>query len=88
MGVAGAFVEHQHLFNNVAIAARQYRRLFNKRVVIFDWVSNNLKNEILLQYLQDIHHGNGTQQEFYSDPEVNHLLNTRCGVITLQTNVR
>ena len=26
-------------FNNVAIAARQYRRLFSKRVVIFDWVS-------------------------------------------------
>jgi len=42
-------------FNNVAIAARQYRRLFNKRIVIFDW---------------DIHHGNGTQQEFYSDSEV------------------
>jgi len=45
-------------FNNVAIAARQYRRLFNKRVVIFDW---------------DIHHGNGTQQEFYSDPEVMYI---------------
>jgi len=45
-------------FNNVAIAARQYRRLFSKRVVIFDW---------------DIHHGNGTQQEFYSDPEVMYI---------------
>lgn len=42
-------------FNNVAVAARQYRRLFNRRVVIVDW---------------DIHHGNGTQQEFYTDPEV------------------
>ena len=26
-------------FNNVAIAAKQYRRLFNNRIVIFDWVS-------------------------------------------------
>ena len=32
-----------------------YRRLTDKRVVILDW---------------DIHHGNGTQHEFYSDPEV------------------
>lgn len=45
-------------FNNVAIAARQYRRLFNRRVLILDW---------------DIHHGNGTQQEFYSDPEVMYI---------------
>ena len=27
-------------FNNVAIAAKQYRRLFNNRVVILDWVSS------------------------------------------------
>ena len=32
-----------------------HRRLTDKRVVILDW---------------DIHHGNGTQHEFYSDPEV------------------
>ena len=31
-------------FNNVAIAARQYRRLFNKRIVIFDWVRNLIKS--------------------------------------------
>jgi len=42
-------------FNNIAIAARQYRKNFNKRVAILDW---------------DVHHGNGTQKEFYADPEV------------------
>jgi len=44
------------LFNNVAIAARY---AINKhklnRVCIFDW---------------DVHHGNGTQHSFYSDPSV------------------
>lgn len=44
------------LFNNVAIAARY---AINKhklnRVCIFDW---------------DVHHGNGTQHSFYSDPAV------------------
>ena len=30
---------------------------------------------------QDIHHGNGTQQEFYSDPEVNNEINTECNNI-------
>ena len=44
------------LFNNVAIAARY---AINKhklnRVCIFDW---------------DVHHGNGTQHAFYSDPSV------------------
>ena len=62
-------------FNNVAIAAKQYRRLFNQRIVIFDWVCCRYNN--FLRYFashcaiyQDIHHGNGTQQEFYSDAEV------------------
>jgi len=45
-------------FNNVAVAARQYRRLFDRRILILDW---------------DIHHGNGTQQEFYNDPEVMYI---------------
>ncbi len=38
------------LFNNVALAARQARR-----VLIVDW---------------DVHHGNGTQDIFYGDPDV------------------
>jgi len=45
-------------FNNVAIAAKQLRRVFSRRILIIDW---------------DIHHGNGTQQQFYSDPEVMYI---------------
>jgi acetoin utilization deacetylase AcuC-like enzyme len=47
------------LFNNVAIAARwaQAERLAD-RVLIVDW---------------DVHHGNGTQDVFYSDPGVYYL---------------
>ena len=44
------------LFNNVALAARHAQRRHNiERVVIVDW---------------DVHHGNGTQEIFYSDPSV------------------
>jgi acetoin utilization deacetylase AcuC-like enzyme len=44
------------LFNNVAIAARYAQRKHGlERVVIVDW---------------DVHHGNGTQDIFYSDPSV------------------
>jgi acetoin utilization deacetylase AcuC-like enzyme len=44
------------LFNNVAIAARYAQRKHRlKRVMIVDW---------------DVHHGNGTQDIFYSDPSV------------------
>lgn len=43
------------LFNNVAIAARHALRKGLSRVFIFDW---------------DVHHGNGTQNSFYSDPTV------------------
>ena len=44
------------VFNNVAIAAR-HARIAHKisRVLIADW---------------DVHHGNGTQETFYSDPSV------------------
>lgn len=45
-------------FNNVAIAARymqsKYKHLV-KKILILDW---------------DVHHGNGTQQEFYEDDDV------------------
>ena len=44
------------LFNNVAVAARYAIKEHRlNRVFIFDW---------------DVHHGNGTQNSFYSDPSV------------------
>jgi acetoin utilization deacetylase AcuC-like enzyme len=43
------------LFNNVAVAAAHARARGAKRVAIVDW---------------DVHHGNGTQDIFYSDPNV------------------
>jgi len=44
------------LFNNVAIAARYaQQQLGYRRIMILDW---------------DVHHGNGTQDAFYSDPSV------------------
>jgi acetoin utilization deacetylase AcuC-like enzyme len=44
------------LFNNVALAARYAQRKHGiERVLIADW---------------DVHHGNGTQEAFYSDPSV------------------
>jgi acetoin utilization deacetylase AcuC-like enzyme len=44
------------LFNNVALAAQHAKKAHKlTRVLIVDW---------------DVHHGNGTQDAFYSDPEV------------------
>ncbi|MBN2488455.1 MAG: histone deacetylase [Methanosarcinaceae archaeon] len=43
------------MFNNVAIAARYAQSLGIARVLVVDW---------------DVHHGNGTQDMFYSDPSV------------------
>ena len=44
------------LFNNVAIGARYAQRVYGvDRIAIVDW---------------DVHHGNGTQEIFYSDPSV------------------
>ncbi len=43
------------LFNNVAIAARAAQAEGAERVLIFDW---------------DVHHGNGTQHSFETDPDV------------------
>jgi acetoin utilization deacetylase AcuC-like enzyme len=44
------------IFNNVAIGARYAQKKYGiKRVLIVDW---------------DVHHGNGTQEIFYSDPSV------------------
>lgn len=43
------------LYNNVAVAARAAQRAGARRVAIVDW---------------DLHHGNGTQNSFYGDPDV------------------
>jgi acetoin utilization deacetylase AcuC-like enzyme len=44
------------LFNNVALAAHHAKKAHGlKRILIVDW---------------DVHHGNGTQDVFYEDPEV------------------
>lgn len=44
------------IFNNVAVAARHAQRAHGlRRVAILDW---------------DVHHGNGTQDVFYDDPDV------------------
>ena len=43
------------VFNNVAIAARHAQSRGEKKVLIVDW---------------DVHHGNGTNAIFYSDPDV------------------
>lgn len=43
------------LYNNVALAARLHQARGGGRVAILDW---------------DVHHGNGTQDVFYADPEV------------------
>jgi acetoin utilization deacetylase AcuC-like enzyme len=47
------------LFNHVAVAARYVQdQGLGERILIVDW---------------DVHHGNGTQQAFYSDPNVFYL---------------
>jgi acetoin utilization deacetylase AcuC-like enzyme len=47
------------LFNNVAIAARYLQKQHGiEKVCVIDW---------------DVHHGNGTQNEFYSDPTVYYI---------------
>ncbi|XP_075904576.1 histone deacetylase 4 [Nelusetta ayraudi] len=46
-------------FNSVAVAAKLLRQRLNvSKILIVDW---------------DVHHGNGTQQAFYSDPNVLYL---------------
>ncbi len=53
------------LFNNVAIGARYAIKNFSlQRVLIVDW---------------DVHHGNGTQNSFYEDPQVLYCSTHRYG---------
>ncbi|HEV3235899.1 MAG TPA: histone deacetylase [Gemmataceae bacterium] len=54
------------LFNNIALAADHARRVHQlDRILILDW---------------DVHHGNGTQDVFYEDPEILFLSIHRFGV--------
>jgi acetoin utilization deacetylase AcuC-like enzyme len=46
------------LFNNVALSARHAQKLGAEKVLIVDW---------------DVHHGNGTQDAFYTDPNIFYL---------------
>jgi histone deacetylase 6 len=46
------------LYNNVAVAARAAQAMGARRVAIVDW---------------DVHHGNGTQNSFFDDPDVLYL---------------
>jgi len=50
------------LYNNVAVTAAHARALGYERILIFDW---------------DLHHGNGTQDIFYADPQVL-FVDTHC----------
>jgi acetoin utilization deacetylase AcuC-like enzyme len=53
------------LFNNVAIGARYALRKYSlQRILIVDW---------------DVHHGNGTQNSFYEDPQVLYFSTHRYG---------
>jgi hypothetical protein len=51
---AGAIAPWFCLFNNVAIGARWLRARGVGRILVVDW---------------DVHHGNGTQDSFYDDPD-------------------
>jgi acetoin utilization deacetylase AcuC-like enzyme len=54
------------LFNNAALAARYAQRKYGiKRVLIADW---------------DVHHGNGTQEIFESDPSVFYFSTHQAGI--------
>jgi len=50
------------LYNNAAVTATHARALGYERILIFDW---------------DLHHGNGTQDIFYADPQVL-FVDTHC----------
>lgn len=70
-------------FNSVAIAAKLVQQNLNyQRILIVDWVcflqetmlsKLVLFTLILIICVQDVHHGNGTQQMFYDDSRVLYL---------------
>lgn len=54
------------LFNNVAVAARYVQKKYGiERVAIIDW---------------DVHHGNGTEEIFFSDPSVLYFSTHQAGI--------
>ncbi len=54
------------VFNNVAICARYAQKIYGiKRVLIADW---------------DVHHGNGTEEIFYTDPSVFYFSTHQRGI--------
>ncbi len=53
------------LFNNIALAARRAQQLGLARVMIYDF---------------DVHHGNGTQTAFYTDPSVLFISSHQWGI--------
>lgn len=71
-------------FNSVAIAAKLLQQRLNvNKILIVDWVSHvtlirRCRFFLFLRPVrfifffdsQDVHHGNGTQQAFYDDPNV------------------
>ena len=67
----GHHAEPEHMmgfciFNSVAVAAQVAKEKYaKKRILIFDW---------------DVHHGNGIQSAFFSDPEVLYMSVHRGGV--------
>lgn len=67
----GHHAEPEHMmgfciFNSVAVAAKVAKEKYGKkRILIFDW---------------DVHHGNGIQSAFFSDPEVLYISVHRGGV--------
>ena len=65
------------IFGNIAIAARYAQRVHGlKRVFIIDF---------------DVHHGNGTQDVFYEDPDIffisTHKVNPALCVVVLQNSL-
>ncbi len=54
------------IFNNIAVGAKYVMKMHGmERILIIDW---------------DVHHGNGTQNTFYEDPEVLYLSTHRYGL--------
>ncbi|KAI4878701.1 hypothetical protein NFI96_013471, partial [Prochilodus magdalenae] len=57
-------------FNSVAIAAKLLQQRLNvSKILIVDWH----QDYELRVHVSDVHHGNGTQQAFYSDPNILYL---------------
>lgn len=68
------------LFNNVAVATKVMQQRYGdacKRVLIVDWYANFQRWHF---DGRDVHHGNGTQEAFKSDPNVLYISLHRFGI--------